>query len=93
VPKDLSRLQTLVQRGRNETDALWPDVRVASGWVHRAAHILNNDDQLAGAAVTRRRQGLLGAMAQHQARAGALAPAVDHCVKVSRSDWPGLFPC
>jgi hypothetical protein len=93
LPKDLSRLKTLVQRGLNETDSLWPDVRVAYGWVHRAAHILNNEDQLSETAVKRRLHGLLGAMSQHQARAGTLAPAVDHFVKVSRSYWPGLFHC
>lgn len=41
----------------------------------------------------RRLQGLLGAMTRHRAQAGALAPAVDHFLKVSRSYWPGLFHC
>lgn len=63
------------------------------GWVQRAAHILNNEDQLGEAAVKRRLQGLLGAMTRHQARAGSLTPAVDHFLKVSHSYWPGLFPC
>jgi hypothetical protein len=63
------------------------------GWVQRAAHILNNEDQLGEAAVKRRRQGLLGAMTRHQVRAGSLTPAVDHFLKVSRSYWPGLFHC
>jgi hypothetical protein len=63
------------------------------GWVQRAAHILNNKDQLGEAAVKRRLQGLLGAMTRHQARAGSLTPAVDHFLKVSRSYWPGLFHC
>jgi hypothetical protein len=66
---------------------------VAYGWVHRAAHILNNDTQDTGAAVKRRLQGLLGAMVHHQAKAGALAPAGGHFLKVSRSDWLGLFHC
>ena len=39
----------------------------------------------------RRLHGLLGAMGQHQAKAGPLAPAVRHFLKVSRSYWPGLF--
>ena len=66
---------------------------MAYGWVQRAAHILNNEDQLGEAAVKRRLQGLLGAMTRHQARAGSLTPAVDHFLKVSRSYWPGLFHC
>jgi hypothetical protein len=32
-------------------------------------------------------------MRQHQAKAGTLAPAVGHFLKVSRSYWPGLFHC
>jgi hypothetical protein len=66
---------------------------VAYGWVHRAAHILHNDAQETGAAVKRRLHGLLGAMQQHQAQAGTLAPAVGHVLKGSRSYWPGLFHC
>jgi hypothetical protein len=43
--------------------------------------------------VQRRLHGLLGAMRQHQAKAGTLAPAIGHFLKVSRSYWPGLFHC
>jgi hypothetical protein len=66
---------------------------VTYGWVHRAAHILNNEDQRSAAAVKRRLHGLLGAMKRHRAKAGTLAPAVDHFLKVSHSYWPGLFHC
>jgi hypothetical protein len=93
LPKELGRLKTILQRGVDDTASLWSDVRVTYGWVQRAAHILNNDDQLGEAAVKRRLQGLLGAMTRHHAKAGALAPAVDHFRKVSRSYWPGLFHC
>jgi hypothetical protein len=68
-------------------------VRVASGWVHRAAHILTNEKQHTGAVVKRRLSGLLGAMTRHQAAAGTLAPALGHFLKVARSYWPGLFHC
>jgi len=37
--------------------------------------------------------GLLGAMARHRDKAGGLASAVGHFLKVSRSYWPGLFHC
>lgn len=76
-----------------DTSALWPDVRVAYRWVDRVAHLLNNGAQRDGATVKRRMQGLLGAMVQHQAAAGTLAPALAHFLKVTRSDWPGLFHC
>jgi hypothetical protein len=93
LPKDLGRLKTILQRGLAATASLWPDVRVAYGWVQRVAHILSNEERFAQAAVKRRLQGLLGAMGQHQAKAGSLAPAVGHFLKVSRSYWPGLFHC
>jgi hypothetical protein len=93
LPKELRRLKTILQRGFDDTAALWPDVRMTYGWVQKAAHILNNEDPLGGAAVKQRLQGLLGAMTRHQARAGSLTPAVDHFLKVSRSYWPGLFHC
>ena len=93
MPKDLGRLQTILQRGLADTASLWPDVHVTYGWVQRAAHILHNEDQRSEAAVKRRLQGLLGAMTRHRAKAGALAPAVDHFLKVSHSYWPGLFHC
>jgi hypothetical protein len=62
-------------------------------WVHQAAHILSNQDQREALTVQRRLGGLLGAMTRHQAAAGTLAPALGHCRKVTRSYWPGLFPC
>jgi hypothetical protein len=93
MPKELRRLKTILRRGLDETASLWPDVRVAYDWVHRAAHILSNVEQLAEAAVRRRLQGLLGALGQHHTKAGNLAPAVGHFLKVSRSYWPGLFHC
>jgi hypothetical protein len=80
-----------LRRGLDATASLWPEGRVAYGWGHRAAHILTHDTQDTGAAVKRRRHGLLGAMGQPQAKAGSLAPAVRHFLKVSRSDWPGLL--
>lgn len=93
MPKELGRLQTILQRGLDDTASLWSDVRVTYGWVHRAAHILHNEDQLGEAAVKRRLHGLLGAMTRHRPKAGTLAPAVDHFLKVSHSYWPGLFYC
>jgi hypothetical protein len=82
----------LIDRGLGATDALWPAVVLAFGWVHRAAGILGAEGS-GGAQVRRRLGGLLGAMARHRRRAGRLAGAVSHFLKVSRSYWPGLFAC
>jgi hypothetical protein len=93
LPKELGRLKTILQRGLADTAPLGPDVRVTYHWVHRAAHILHNEDQHGEAVVKRRLSGLLGAMTRHPPKAGALAPAVDHFLKGSRSYGPGLFHC
>jgi hypothetical protein len=75
------------------TASLWPDIECVYGWVHRAAHLLNNEAGEAAAAVRRRFDGLLGAMARHRVGAGPLVAAVDHFRKVARSYRPGLFHC
>lgn len=68
-------------------------MRVAYRWVHRVVHLLNNEAQFDGATVKGRMQGLRGAMVQHRAAAGTLAPALAHFLNVTRSYWPGLFYC
>lgn len=93
MPQALQRLKGLLARGLRDTAALWPDVRVGYRWGHQAAHILSNQDQPEALTVQRRLGGLLGAMTRHQAAAGTLAPALEHCRKVTRSSWPGLFAC
>ena len=89
----LRRLRRLVGRGLDRTRALWPDIRRAYGWVHRAARILTNEAGLDAGRVARRYAGLTAAVARHRDRAGALAGAVDHFLKVTRSYRPGLFAC
>ena len=61
--------------------------------MHRAAQILGDAAAETAAAVRRRFDGLVGAMARHRAGAGSLAGAVDHFLKVARSYRPGLFHC
>jgi len=93
LPQELCRLKGLLARGLVDTAALWPDVRVGYRWVQQAAHILSNQAQHEVLTVQRRLGGLLGAMTRYQAAAGTLAPALGHFRKVTRSYWPGLFPC
>jgi hypothetical protein len=85
-------LQGAIARGLGATAELWPPIRMAFGWVHRAAHILGQDE-LGGLAIRTQLGGLLGAMRRHRAAVGELDEAVDHFVTVSRSYWPGLFAC
>ena len=68
-------------------------MRVAFGWVHRAAAILRNKKGLDAAGVQRRYRGLVAAPARHAGAAGSLGDALGHFGKVTRSYWPGLFRC
>jgi hypothetical protein len=86
-------LQALVAKGLAATDAMWPAIRTAYGWVHHAARLLANDDEAPGGEVRRRMDDLLAEMRDEQATVGALQPAVAHFLKVSASYWPGLFHC
>jgi hypothetical protein len=93
LPTELRKLQALVAKGLAATDAMWPAIRVAYDWVHRAARLLENEDELTGAEVRQRMDDLLAEIRDDQATVGTLQPALAHCLKVSASYWPGLFHC
>ena len=82
-----------MRAGLEATASLWPAIAVLYGWVWRAAHILGEGGPNRAAAARQQLGGLLGAMRRHAARLGPLAAAATHFVRVSRSYWPGLFPC
>ncbi len=84
-------MRRLIGRGLERTAALWPAIERVYGWGHRAAHGLGNEAGETAAAVRRRFDGLVGAMARHRAGAGDLAGAVHHFREVTRSYRPGLF--
>lgn len=93
LPRELAPLARLLSRGLTATAALWPDLRTAYGWVHRAAHLLANPEAREADGGRAAYTTLLTEMARQRERAGTLAPAVDHCLKVTRSFAPGLFHC
>jgi hypothetical protein len=72
---------------------MWPAIRIAYGWVHQAARLLENEDEAPGGEVRRRLEDLLAEMRADQATVATLQPAVAHFLKVSASYWPGLFHC
>ena len=86
-------MRAILAKGLEATESLWPDVRVAFGWVHRAAAILRDKKGLDAAGVKRRYRGLIAAIARHHRAAGRLAEEFAHFRKVTRSYWPGLFRC
>jgi hypothetical protein len=87
------RLHAILTKGLEATAEVWPDIRVAFGWVHRAAVVLRNKRGLDARGVRRRYRGLIGAIARHRESCGRLQEAVAHFRKVTRSYWPGLFRC
>jgi hypothetical protein len=89
----LTRLRSLVVKGLTTTSAIWPGIRTAFGWVHGAAKLLENEDELSGSEVRRQLETLLAEMRDEQETVGALQPAVAHFLKVTASYWPGLFYC
>jgi hypothetical protein len=93
VPTELRKLQALVAKGLAATDAMWPAIRIAYGWVHQAARLLENEDERTGSEVRQRMEDLLAEIRGDQATVGTLQPAVAHFLKVSASYWPGLFHC
>jgi hypothetical protein len=83
----------LLSRGLAATAGLWPEIEVAYGWVHQAAHLLGNHDGQDAAGVRVAYTALLDEMTQRRGEAGTLGPAIDHFLQVTRSYWPGLFHC
>lgn len=89
----MSRLTRLLTAGLASTAARWPAIQQAYAWVHQAAQVLADpmgDDLLE---VRRAYRTLLAEMRGGQDELGEVAPAVDHFLKVTKSYWPGLFPC
>ena len=72
---------------------MWPAIRIAYGWVHQAARLLENEEQLTGAEVRHQMAELLTEIRGDQTTVGTLQPAVAHFLKGSASYWPGLFHC
>jgi hypothetical protein len=86
-------LRVLLARGLASTAARWPELRTVYGWVHRAADLLENSDELDGAGVRQRYDALMAEMAAGQDALTTLGPAVAHFAKVTASYQPGLFHC
>jgi hypothetical protein len=83
----------VLARGLEATEASWPEIRMAFGWVRRLAAVLANKRGLDAATVRRRYRGVIAALARHRGKLGTLTEAFDHFRKVTRSYWAGLFRC
>jgi len=68
-------------------------LRLVYAWVWTAAHILGEEGAATAPQARQQLGGLLGAMERGVDGAGSTAGGVRHFIKVTRSYWPGLFPC
>jgi len=93
LPRPLLRLKTLVEKALEQTRDLWEPIRTGYAWVHRAAHLLNNRENLDVLVLRRHYRQLLGLLSGFRGQQGLLAEAATQFCKVSKSYWRGLFAC
>ena len=89
----MTQLRAVLGKGLEATEASWPEIRTAFGWIRRLAAVLANKAKRDGEVVKRRFRGVIATLARQRQTLGSLAEAFDHFRKVTRSYWPGLFPC
>ncbi len=86
-------MQFFLTKELTETAALWPDVKQGYAWVHRAAHILANDEKQNAVQVCQTYEELLDEMEQAPSSSEALTTMLSTFRKVTARYWSGLFHC
>jgi hypothetical protein len=86
-------MHIFLTKGVTETALLWSDVQQGYAWIHRAAHLLTNDQQQTAADVRQTYEQLLTEMEQAPASSETLTTMLSTFRKVTTSYWPGLFHC
>jgi hypothetical protein len=86
-------MHAFLTKGLTETAALWSDVKQGYAWVHRAAHILANDEHHPATQVRQTYETLLAEMEDTPTSSELLTTMSSTFRKVTVSYWPGLFHC
>jgi hypothetical protein len=86
-------MRAFLTKGLTQTASLWADVEQGYTWVHRAAHLLNNDKKQTAAEVRQVYEDLLAKMEQALTSSEALTAMLSTFHKVTTSYWAGLFHC
>ena len=86
-------MQVFLEKGLAQTASFWSDVQQGYAWVHRAAHILSNEEKLSAAQVRQSYEDLLTEMEQAPISSETLATTCSTFRKVTSSYWSGLFHC
>ena len=76
-------------RALAQTASLWAPIYLTYSWVHRAAHILANEEDLRVEQLRREYRYLLTEMSSRREEAGDLSGAVSLFLKVTKSYWKG----
>jgi hypothetical protein len=84
-------MHTFLTKGLTETASLWSDIEQAYAWVHRAAHILSNDEHRTATEVCQTYETLLTEMEQMPTSSEPLTMMRSTFRRVTTSYWPGLF--
>ena len=93
LPSPLDKLHRLLTKGIAATELLWSDVEAGYALVHRAAHVLTNEDHLSSKEVRRQYEELLEEMRSSDSLAPSLHEMTATFLKVTASYQPGLFHC
>jgi len=80
-------------KGLAETHSLWADVEMGYQWVHRAAHLLTNDEKQTATQVRQNYETLLAEMEQAPTTSETVTTMLTTFRKVTASYWSGLFHC
>jgi hypothetical protein len=83
----------MLVRALAHTALLWEPIYLTYSWVHRAAHILANENNLRVEELRREYRRLLAQMSSTREQAGDLSGAVSLFLKVTKSYWKGLLQC
>jgi hypothetical protein len=95
LPRGLRSLHSLLQRGLEQTAALWSPLRASYQWVHRVARLLENKPHLPAKEVRQRLSRLRGRIREvaHKARDEVVREQLRQFEKVTKSWGSGLFHC
>jgi hypothetical protein len=93
IPRELERLRRMLLRALAHTAPLWEPIYLTYSWVHRAAHILKNEENLRVEELRREYRYLLSEMSSRREEAGELSGAVALFFKVTQNPPKGLFRC
>ena len=83
----------MLVRALSHTAPLWEPIYLTYSWIHRAAHILKNEEDLRVEELRREYRRLLEEMSSRREEAGELSGAVSLFLKVTKSYWKSLFRC